>query len=312
MTENLQENASNVLISAAPQAAAVSTKLHVEEVGLNQVPFQLLGKLRLMRNTLHLTLPPFLRSTILGGIDCLAKPKNQLIPPLKFRHTIGQTQEYDGAAYVQSLRDLCNLQPYEKVLDVGCGCGRIALSLAKYIDERGSYEGFDIIKGFVDWCQTTISPRYPNFNFTHANVYNSSYNPNGNCKALDFKFPYKDGSFDVVVLSSVFSHMLPQDMANYFREIARVLKVGGRCWISYFLVDGEAQRFTIADNSKVHFIDMDGYFIADPKIPENAVGYQEENLLEYYEENNLDVQYPIHYSAGNQNLIVAKKKPSSK
>jgi SAM-dependent methyltransferase len=270
--------------------------------------YLLFGKLRQIRNFLPIALPKRLRSIILDFIDSLSKPQNQIIAPLKLRHTLGQAQEVDGEWQVHSLRDLCKLQPNESVLDVGSGCGRIALSLAKYLNRNGSYEGLEIVKDFVDWCQSNISPRYPNFNFTHADIYNSSYNPNGRFKASQYKFPYKDKSFDVVVLSSVFTHMLPRDLENYISEINRVLKDDGRCWISYFLVDRESQRFANGEHTQVNFINMGEYFVVDPKVPESAVGYREEYILKLYDRNELDILYPIHYGSGGQDLIVARKR----
>ena len=272
------------------------------------VPIRLLlGKLRQIRNLLPITLPKRLRSVILDSIDSFLKPQKQFVAPLKLRYTLGQAQEFDGEAHVQSLRDLCKLQPNESVLDVGSGCGKIALSLAKYLSRKGLYEGLEIVKDFVDWCQNNISPIYPNFNFKHADIYNSSYNPNGASKASQYKFPYKDKSFDVVVLSSVFTHMLPRDMENYLGEITRVLKDEGRCWISYFLVDGESKRFTNGEYTQVKFVNMGEYFVADPKVPENAVGYREETVLKLYRKNKLDILYPIHHDSGGQDLIVARK-----
>jgi len=38
------------------------------------------------------------------------------------------------------------LAPTEKVLDVGCGIGRMAVPLTDYLNPQGSYEGFDVFK----------------------------------------------------------------------------------------------------------------------------------------------------------------------
>ena len=47
------------------------------------------------------------------------------------------------------------------VLDVGCGIGRMAIPLARYLNTDGKYEGFDIIPENIAWCQRAITPRYP-------------------------------------------------------------------------------------------------------------------------------------------------------
>lgn len=79
-----------------------------------------------------------------------------------------------------------------------------------------------------------ITPKYPNFNFQLADIYNKMYNPQGKYKASDYKFPYANETFDFVFLTSVFTHLLPQDMERYLSEIARVLKKNGRCFITFF------------------------------------------------------------------------------
>lgn len=47
-------------------------------------------------------------------------------------------------------------------------------------------------------------------------------------------------SFDFVFLTSVFTHLLPEDMNNYFSEVVRVLTHARRCLITYFLLTFES------------------------------------------------------------------------
>jgi SAM-dependent methyltransferase len=165
-----------------------------------------------------------MRSALLELLDLAAKPQKSsvLIPPLKLRHVIGE-DHFDTTTSLRQLQVYCRLEPHEKVLDVGCGCGRVAVSLIGYLNSSGQYEGFDIIKEFIDWLQANVTPKYPNFRFRHANIWNSSYNPNGKILASKYKFPYRNESFDIVYLASVFTHMLPQDLENYLSEISLCL-----------------------------------------------------------------------------------------
>jgi len=61
--------------------------------------------------------------------------------------------------------------------------------------------------------------------------------PGGQINPKKFVFPYADSSFDLVFLTSVFTHMLPEDVKRYMEEISRVLKSGGRSVVTYFLVN---------------------------------------------------------------------------
>jgi SAM-dependent methyltransferase len=77
-------------------------------------------------------------------------------------------------------------------------------------------------------ARENISGSHPNFDFGIVDIQNGVYNPKGSFKSSDLRFPYPDGSFDVMLPSSVFTHIVPQDVRNYLHEIVRVLKSGGR------------------------------------------------------------------------------------
>jgi SAM-dependent methyltransferase len=142
-----------------------------------------------------------------------------------------------GAHWFDHLTTLGQLRPTERILDVGCGVGRIAMPLTHYLRDGGSYDGFDIAPPAIDWCQQHIAARHPHFRFQHANIYNEFYNPAGDRRARSYHFPYAANTFDVVVLTSVFTHMRPQDIEHYLCEMARVLKPGGRGVITFFLIN---------------------------------------------------------------------------
>src|SRR4051794_28383963 len=150
-----------------------------------------------------------------------------------------------GEAVVRDLVTHAGLTPDMRVLDVGCGCGRVAAALTRFLSPAGSYEGFDVIPELVAWCEREIAPRFPRFNFQVADVYNGEYRPDQTTPATQYRFPYADASFDFVFLISVFTHMLPDDVYHYLGEIARVMKPGGRVYASYFLLDDESRPLVL-------------------------------------------------------------------
>src|SRR2546421_3757093 len=63
----------------------------------------------------------------------------------------------------------------DSILDVGCGCGRIAAALTQYLDQDGSYVGVDIVPALVKFAQRWITSRYPHFRFLTLDQGNRSY-----------------------------------------------------------------------------------------------------------------------------------------
>lgn len=193
-----------------------------------------------------------------------------------------------GRVMVSWFRDYCNLRPDENVLDVGCGIGRVAIYLTQYLTE-GSYDGFDIVPHGIEWCQKKVTPRYPNFRFVLADVYNKYYHPLGSQKASEYRFPYEDNSFDFVYLTSVFTHMLPKDMEHYITEISRVLKSGGRCFCTAYIICAEGRAQLEAGNSKIAFQAFpEGYWSNNPSNPEAAIAYPEKYLTQCFTQNGLE------------------------
>jgi len=181
-----------------------------------------------------------------------------------------------GQDYLRQFIEYAGLRPHERVLDVGCGAGRAAVPLTAYLDERGSYHGFDTFPFGIDWCREHITPRHPRFVFEHVGVFNTVYNPYGAIPASEFVFPYADSSFDFIVAASVFTHMLPADMTRYFSEMRRVLAPGGRAFITYFLLNGETKSLLAAGEPQLSFEHGYGsFYVQDPQSMEDAVGYEE-------------------------------------
>lgn len=181
-----------------------------------------------------------------------------------------------GREFSTCLLDYCDLQPSDAVLDVGCGSGRIALGLARQLNRRGRYAGFDVRREAIDWCTRHITARYPNFQFTVADVLNHAYRPDGVTAATAFRFPYPDQAFNLAVLTSVFTHMRPDDVRSYLAEIHRVLRPGGRCFITWFVLDEETRRLTAEHRSTLGFHWPQGEaWAADQRAVEIATGYDE-------------------------------------
>lgn len=179
------------------------------------------------------------------------------------------------------------LVPAASVLDVGCGNGGIARALTGYLTAPGRYQGLDINAGAIAWLREHYQ-RYSQFEFTHADVYNRMYNPAGAMRASDFVLPVPTSSVHMVLLKSVFTHMLPDELRRYMSEISRVLLPGGRSVISYFLLNDESRRLSERGLDRMGFrhayADDPGCRVANLDMPEAAVAHDEQRIRDYYAE----------------------------
>lgn len=195
-------------------------------------------------------------------------------------------------AHIALLRKLIQLGVDDHVLEIGCGIGRDAIPLTKILEPTASYTGTDLIKPSIEFCQTQISSRYPNFRFVHFDVKDKLHNPGGTKKMTDCNLPLDDGSVDKIFGWSVFTHMWENDIRHYLREFHRVLKVGGRAFLTCFILSPEiiaAARKTNLTQYNLRFehqID-EHCFVNDLDFPLGAIGYSAEAMARMVEDSGL-------------------------
>ena len=229
------------------------------------------------------------------------------LPPLHLRRYVGPLQSFEssGADFMGYLLSIAELQTYERVLDIGCGCGQMALQLEDYVAETGRYVGVDIHRPSIDWCQKKISSRRRNFQFLHVDVRNLSYNPAGIHPAETYRLPFADGSFDVVLLKSVFTHMRPAEVSNYLGEAARLLNADGRCLATFFLLNDEQAALARQGASTLTFGYGEGVWrYRYEHSPESAVAYEEGFIAQLIEQHGLVLRESFYGSwAGRKDAL---------
>jgi SAM-dependent methyltransferase len=203
-----------------------------------------------------------------------------------------------GELLVEALGSVAGATPSSHVLDVGCGVGRLAIAMSRFLDANGGYEGLDIVPEGIGWCRQHIVSPHDNVHFTLADVYNREYNPKGRTQPADYRFPYEDETFDVAVLVSVFTHMLPVDVDRYVSEIARVLKKNGHIFATYCLITPESLELMNSSGCSMQFKrNLGSYWVQKGRIPELAVAYDERYIREVYARHGLS-DPPAMYPGG--------------
>jgi SAM-dependent methyltransferase len=226
-------------------------------------------------------------------------PLDSMIPDYSVAGYVGGggAEQYKavGRMQVRCLQEHAGLEETDDVLEVGCGIGRIAAPLTQVL-RSGTYHGFDIVPHGIEWCRRKITAQHPNFTFSVSDIYNKAYNPKGKHRASEFEFPFRDRSFDLVFLTSVFTHMLSGDVEHYTAEIARVLRPGGRCYCTAYIITDEARRFMQAGQSHRIFRTTPNdprSWTDNPGVPEAAIGFEDSYLFEVFHKNGLQVQRAI-------------------
>jgi len=168
-----------------------------------------------------------LRLRALDVADVVAGRRDALTPPRRLQHRVGPSGFVaTGEEFLGHLIELCGLRPEHRVLDAGCGVGRLARPLAAYLRGEGSYDGFDLDAEALSWCRRRYRDR-ERFRFL----------------MLDARrpLPFGEGEYDVAVAASLLTHLQRADQRTLLGELRRVLAPGGRALVTA-LVLGDPAR----------------------------------------------------------------------
>ncbi len=217
-------------------------------------------------------------ATALDAAGAVTRRRDPLAPPRRLLSDDYSEFERIGNEFLGHFVELGGLQPGHRVLDIGCGLGRMAVPLTRYMSAAGSYEGFDVVEREVDWCRRAIGSRHPNFEFQVLDVHNERYNPGGSDQLA---WPFGDETFDFAIATSVFTHLRPPDTAAYLAEVGRVLRPGGTLFATLFLLDEDTRPRIERGESHFSFPHADGPAAAEDEASfEAAVAYDLDWLRE--------------------------------
>ena len=121
----------------------------------------------------------------------------------------------------ERLREILEPKGGERILEVGPGTGYYTLDVAEWVKPDGQVDIVDIQQEMLDHTMLRAGGRgLSNINPTRADA---------------TAMPYDDGTYDAAFLVTVLGEVPDQDAA--LRELARVLKPGGRLIVGELLGD---------------------------------------------------------------------------
>lgn len=247
----------------------------------------------------------------LDGIYRIITAQSDL-PPYSLRCLSGSAKGFHtvGPWFLNEFQRLGLFRENCRILDVGCGCWRLSNVFAKSAALRRMnvrYIGMDIDLKSVIWCRKNITPQNPNFSFYHADLWNKSYNPKGKQAPKNFRFPHEDQSFDLIILTSVFTHLLEEDLRHYLEELFRLLDTEGAIYASFFTFRSRQEAIEGTGRHPCKFPCYHGHFAtASDVYPEKAVAYEESFLMELVRSTGFRLRCPAMYGT-QDNLLLAKQ-----
>jgi cyclopropane fatty-acyl-phospholipid synthase-like methyltransferase len=136
---------------------------------------------------------------------------------------------------VKRLERLAGLNPKSRLLDWGCGAGRLAVGVREHYKEGRieDYHGVDVQPDLISWARENLTA--PGFRFTCVDVANERYNPAG---LPDRTIAAEPSTVDVFYAYSVFSHMNDDDTAAYLKLIGEALSDKGKAFVTCFVEEG--------------------------------------------------------------------------
>ncbi len=163
------------------------------------------------------------------------------------------------------------------IMEIGCGCGRIAAHLkADYFS--GTYLGIDIDPEMIDYCRAHFPA--PKFVFAlsphKSSTYHSGELSSPDCELFTIAQPE---SRDFVFSTSLFTHLLENEVAFYLQQSFRALRPKGMAVMSFFCMESVemGKPWTFSHRAGNAFVD-------DERYPEAAVAYGTASMVEMAKE----------------------------
>ncbi len=171
-----------------------------------------------------------------------------------------------------------------KIVDFGCGFGKLAPVSTFFTHPAGRYLGIDIRQECIDNCRRQYAS-LPRVAFHRSGDYNGMYSEARSAElssgAAEQAWPVDPGSIDLVVSISVFTHLQERQAHHYMQQIHSVLRPGGIAMLTFHVLDDPPKPPKFSSPSKRHLLELfdfrtelppsRDFFTSSPSCPEDAI-----------------------------------------
>jgi ubiquinone/menaquinone biosynthesis C-methylase UbiE len=127
------------------------------------------------------------------------------------------TRAYGNEAQtLERVLDAAQVAPRERVLDVGCGTGALAIAAARRVGQHGTVVGMDASPEMIDFARAKALRASAPVRFVRAPAH---------------ALPFPETQFDVVLCALALHHVPEPARPQVIAELRRVLAPGGRVLI---------------------------------------------------------------------------------
>ncbi len=176
-------------------------------------------------------------------------------------------------------------RPSLKLVDLGCGHGKLAPVSVFFTHPNGEYLGIDIQQSCIDFCRRKYS-HLPRVKFHLSSDFNARYSdssPNstsGN-QSYGADWPVGDESIDLLIAISLFTHLQEKDAYGYINRIHSILKPDGLAIITCHIVEEPRKQpgFIFSYNPMLASLmrfstplpPSYNWFTCSPELPESGI-----------------------------------------
>jgi len=172
-----------------------------------------------------------------------------------------------------------------KIIDFGCGHGKLAPISVFFTHPNGEYLGIDIQESYINYCRRKYA-QLPRVKFHISKDYNPLYSPEQKSavaasKSYGEDWPVTVSSIDVVIAVSVFTHLQEADAFGYVNKIYTILKPNALAMLTCHIVEEPRRQPGFIFNYNPFLTSLfkfatplpnsNNWFTSNPALPESGI-----------------------------------------